>query len=67
MLQLNSSALVPTIIRMVLSYICQKTKTIVVLVVSFSQRPELRWLPYMDIGSPPQTGPYGPVQVQTAE
>jgi hypothetical protein len=43
---------------MALSYICQKAETIVVLVVCFSQRPELRWLPHMDIGRLPLTGPY---------
>jgi hypothetical protein len=59
--------LVPNIIGMALSYICQKAKTIVVLVVCFSQRPELRWLPHMDIGRPPQTGPYGPVTEHTED
>jgi tRNA nucleotidyltransferase/poly(A) polymerase len=43
-LQFNSSKMVPNIIRMALSYICQKAKTMVVLVVCFSKRPELRWL-----------------------
>jgi hypothetical protein len=46
MLQFNSSKLVPNIIRMTLSCICQKAKTVVVLVVCCSQRPELRWLPH---------------------
>jgi hypothetical protein len=36
MLQLNSSELVPNSMRMALSYICQKAKTIVVLVVCLS-------------------------------
>jgi hypothetical protein len=40
MLQFNSSLLVPTIIGMAASYICQKAKTIVVLVVCCSQRPK---------------------------
>jgi hypothetical protein len=52
---------------MALSYICQKAKTIVVLVVCFSQPPELRWLPHMDKGRPPLTGPYGPLQVHTED
>jgi hypothetical protein len=67
MLQFNSSELVPNIIRMVLSYICQKAKTIVVLVVCCSQRPELRWLPHMDIGNPPFGAPFGACQVHTEE
>jgi hypothetical protein len=53
MIQCNSSYLVPNMIRMVLSHICQKAKTNVVLVVCCSQQPELRWLPRMDIGNPP--------------
>jgi hypothetical protein len=63
MLQFNSSKLVPNIIRMALSYICQKAKTIVVLVVCGSQRPELRWLTHMDIGNPPFRTPFGAPQV----
>jgi hypothetical protein len=59
MLQFNSSSLVPNTIRNALSYIYQKAKTIVVLVVCCSQRPELRWLPHMDIGYPPFRTLYG--------
>jgi hypothetical protein len=44
---------------MALSYICQKAKTIVVLVVCCSQLPELRWLPHMNIGNPPFPTPFG--------
>jgi hypothetical protein len=29
--------------------------------------PELRWLPHIDIGRPPLTGLYGPVQIHTEE
>jgi hypothetical protein len=43
-------------IRMALLYICQAAKTIVVLVVCFSQRPELRWLPHMDEREPLSAG-----------
>jgi hypothetical protein len=67
MLQFNSSYLVPTITGMALSYICQKAKTIVVLVVCCSQRPELRWLPHMDVGNPPFRTPFGACQVHTEE
>jgi hypothetical protein len=48
---------------MALSYICQKAKTIVVLVVCCPQRPELRWLPHMDIGNPPFRTSFGAGQV----
>jgi hypothetical protein len=44
-----------------------QAKTIVVLVACFSQRPKLRWLPHIDVGRPPLTGPYGLVQVHTEE
>jgi hypothetical protein len=52
MLQFNSSELAPNSIRMTLSDICQKAKTIVVLVVCFSQ-PNLRRLPHIEVGKPP--------------
>jgi hypothetical protein len=65
MLQFNSSSLAPNIIRMALSYICQKAKTIVVLVVCCAQRPKLRWLPHMDMGNPPFRAPFGARQVHT--
>jgi hypothetical protein len=52
---------------MVLSYICQKAKTIVVLVVCCSQRLELRWLPHMDIGNPTFRAPFGARQVHKVE
>jgi hypothetical protein len=52
---------------MTLSYICQKAKTIVVLVVCCSQRPELRWLPHIDIGNPPFRAPFGARQVHTED
>jgi hypothetical protein len=38
---------------MTLTDICQIAKTFVVLVVCFSRRPELRWLPGIDIREPP--------------
>jgi hypothetical protein len=65
--QFNSSEIVPNIIGMALSYICQKAKTIVVLVVCCSQRPELRWLPHLDRGNPPVRAPFGARQVHTEE
>jgi hypothetical protein len=65
--QFNSSKMVPNIIGLVLSYICQKAKTIVVLVVCCSQRPKLRWLPHMDIGNPLFRAPFGAHQVHTEE
>jgi hypothetical protein len=49
MLQFKSSLLVPNIIRMAFSDICQKAKTLVTLVVCFSQQRELRWLTHIDI------------------
>jgi hypothetical protein len=52
---------------MAFSYICQKAKTIVVLVVCCSQQPELRWLPHMDIGNPTFRAPFGARQVHTEE
>jgi hypothetical protein len=61
--QFNSSQLVPNIVRMALSYICQRAKTTVVLVVCCSQQPEIRWLPHMDIGNPPFRAPFGARQV----
>jgi hypothetical protein len=67
MLQFSSSKLVLNMIRMASSYICQKAKTIVVLVVCCSQRPKLRWLPHMDIGNPPFRTPFGVRQVNTEE
>jgi hypothetical protein len=57
--QFNSSYMVPNIIGMVVSYICQKAKTIMVLVVRSSQRPELRCPPHMEIGNPPFRAPFG--------
>jgi hypothetical protein len=63
--QFNSSLLVPNIIRMALSYICQRAKTAVVLVVCCSQRPELRWLLHMNIGNPSFRAPFGARQVHT--
>jgi hypothetical protein len=67
MLQFKSSYLVPNIIRMASSYICQIAKTILVLVVCCSQRPELRWLPHMEIGKPTFRAPFGARQVHTEE
>jgi hypothetical protein len=66
-LQFNSSQLVPNIIRMAVSYICKKAKTIVILVECFSQRPELRWLNHIDKGNPPIRTPYGAPLVHTEE
>jgi hypothetical protein len=45
-----------------LSDIFQKAKTIMDLVISFSWRPELRFLPHIDIGEPPFHEPYGSIQ-----
>jgi hypothetical protein len=59
--------MVPAIIGTALSCSCQKAKTIVVLVVCCSQRPELRWLPHMDVGNPPFRAPFGARQVHTEE
>jgi hypothetical protein len=59
--------MVPNMIRMASSYICQKAKTVVVLVVSFSWRSELRWHPHMDIGRPPFGNPFGARQVHPEE
>jgi hypothetical protein len=56
MLQLISVSLVPNIIIMALLCICLAAKTFVVLVVCFSQRPELRWLPHMDEREPLSAG-----------
>jgi hypothetical protein len=66
MLQFNSSKLVPNIIRMTLSCICQKAKTVVVLVVCCSQRPEPRWLPH-GYRQPSVSVPFGACQVHTEE
>jgi hypothetical protein len=52
---------------MALSYICQKAKTIVVLEVRCSQRPELRWPPHTDTGNPPFRAPFGARQAHTEE
>jgi hypothetical protein len=52
---------------MALSYICQKAKTVVVLVVCCSKRPELTWLPHMDMGNPRFRTPFGARQVHTEE
>jgi hypothetical protein len=46
-------------IRMISSDICQKAKTIVVLVVCVSRRLEPRWHPRMDIGKPSFEKPNG--------
>jgi hypothetical protein len=59
--------MVPNIIRMALSYNCQRAKTVVVLVVCFSRRSELRWHPHMDIGRPPFRTAFGARQVHTEE
>jgi hypothetical protein len=52
---------------MAFSYICQKAKTIVVLVVCCSPQPKLRWLPHMDIGNPTFRAPFGARQVHTED
>jgi hypothetical protein len=44
------------------SDVCQKAETSVVLVVCFSQPPELRWLPNIDTGEPQFQEPYGSIQ-----
>jgi hypothetical protein len=62
MLQFNSSELAPNGIRGTLSDICHTVKTMVVLVVCFSRRSHLGWLPHIDIGEPPFQGPYGFIQ-----
>jgi hypothetical protein len=49
------------------SYICQKAKTTVVLVVCCAQRPEIRWLPHMQIGNPTFRAPFGGRQVHTED
>jgi hypothetical protein len=51
--------MVPNMIRMKFSDICQEAKTIVVLVVCASQGSDLRWLPHIDIGEPQFQEPYG--------
>jgi hypothetical protein len=45
MLQTNSSQLIPSIIRLNSSDICQKAKAIVLLAVCIFWRSELFWLP----------------------
>jgi hypothetical protein len=42
--------------------ICQKAKTLVGLVLCFSQRPELRRLPHIDAGERPFQEPYSPIR-----
>jgi hypothetical protein len=59
MLQLNSSQLVPNMIRMTLSDVCQKAKTIVILVVCLPWPLEHKSHPHMGIGRPPFEEPYG--------
>jgi hypothetical protein len=54
--------MVPNMIRMILSDICQKSKTIMVLVVCFSQPPELKWLPHTYKSEPLLKEPYGSMQ-----
>jgi hypothetical protein len=57
-LQIISSRLVPSIIRMTLSDACPKGKTIVVVAVCFSWQPKLRWLLHIDIREPSFQKPY---------
>jgi hypothetical protein len=66
-LQFNSSQLIPNIIRMTSSDICQKFKTIVLLAVCVFWRSELRWLPHEDIGKPPLREPSGSRQKYVME
>jgi hypothetical protein len=66
-LQFNSSQLVPNIVRMALSDVCQKAKTIVMLVVCLPWPLEHKSHPHMGIGRPPVEEPYGSSGVHTED
>jgi hypothetical protein len=69
MLQFNSSYLVPTITTITLSDVCQKAKTIVILVVCLPWPLEHIAHPHMamGLGRPPFEKPYGCSGVHTVE